>query len=95
MDWIGVDVALVQEAHLLLRHVGVHRNVVLCEVAVDDLAATAVVDQLFGQGRANTEGHAAETLRARGLDVENATKSCIRRPRCNDNKKSGQEPVVF
>ena len=65
-------VRLVDEDHLDVVHVGIHRHMVLGDVGVHD-AAEAVIDQrLLVQRHADAPHHAAHDLAVRGLGVEDA-----------------------
>ena len=65
-------VLLVDEDHLDVVHVGIHRHMILGDVGIHD-ATEAVVDQRFlVQRHADAPDHAAHDLAVRGLGVQDA-----------------------
>ena len=67
-----MTVRLVDEDHLDVVHVGIHRHMILGDVGVHD-AAEAVIDQrLLVQRHADAPHHAAHDLAVRGLGIQDA-----------------------
>ena len=65
-----IVVRLVDEDHLDLVHVGVHRHVVLGDVGVHDAAELVIDQRLLVQRHADPPHHAAHDLAVRRLGVE-------------------------
>ena len=67
-----MGIVLVQKHDIHRANVGVDRDVVACQILVDEGAVALIDDVLFHQCRTDAPGHAADHLRARRLRIENA-----------------------
>ena len=65
-------VRLVDEDHLDIVDVGVHRHMIFGDVGIHDAAEPVIDQRLLVQRHADAPDHAAQDLAARGLGVQDA-----------------------